>query len=140
MSIRALSDTISDLPNGLSEQVLSYARSVDIAAPEIFKDAGVQFSREMTDTLVFIAGLRKLLSIVDSNYWVIDNAGAILERQQHQFSVRVGGTDLTRGGKYYRALVTVRRDLVELLSELELLQFTQHVPYVEVVRELANGR
>ncbi|MFO7906923.1 MAG: hypothetical protein R6U98_29980 [Pirellulaceae bacterium] len=140
MSIRGLSDTITDLPYGLSEQVMSYARSLDVAAPEIFKDAGVQFSQEMADTLVFIAGLRKLLSIVDSNYWVIDNAGAILAQQQDQFFVRVGGTDLSRGGEYHRALETVRRDLVELLSEHKLLQFTQNVPYVEVVRELASGR
>ena len=42
-------------------------------------------------------------------------------------------------GDYYRALATVRRDLVELLSEHQLLQFAQNVPYVEVVREIANG-
>lgn len=140
MSIRALSEAITDLPYALSEQVLSYARSLDVAAPEIFKDAGVQFSREVADTLVFVAGLRKLLSIIDSNYWVIDNVGAILERQQDQFSVRVGGTDLSRGGDYHHALVTVRKELVELLSEHQLLHFAQNVPYVEVVRELANGR
>ncbi|MDT8428289.1 MAG: hypothetical protein RQ757_05945 [Pseudomonadales bacterium] len=140
MSIRALSDAITDLPYGLSEQVLSYARSLDVAAPEIFKDAGVQFSRELADALVFVAGLRKLLSIVDSNYWVLDNTGVILERQQDQFFVTVGGTDLSRGGAYHQTLATVRRDLVELLSEHQLLQFAQNLPYVDVVRELANGR
>lgn len=95
MSIRALSDAITDLPYGLSEQVLSYARSLDVAAPEIFREAGIAFSREVADTLVFVGGQRKLFSIVDSNYWVIDNAGAILELQQGQFSVRVGGADLS---------------------------------------------
>lgn len=140
MSIRALSEAITDLPQALSEQVLSYARSLDIAAPEIFKDAGVPFSRKIADTLVFVAGVRKLLSIVDSNYWVVDNAGAILERQQSQFSVRVGGTDLSRDGEYHQALATVRRELVELLSQHQLLQVAQYAPYVEVVRELANGR
>ncbi|MBZ0087146.1 MAG: hypothetical protein K8F33_03480 [Thermomonas sp.] len=140
MSIQALSEAITDLPYALSEQVLSYARSLDVAAPDIFKDAGVRFSRELADTLVFVAGLRKLLSIVDSNYWVIDNAGAILDRQQGQSSVRVGGTDLSRGSDYHQALATVRKELVELLSEHQLLQFTQKVPYVDVVRELANGR
>lgn len=140
MSIRALTDAITDLPYGLSEQVLSYARSLDLAAPEIFQDAGVAFSREIADIVVFIAGLRKLFSIVDSNYWVIDNAGAILERQQSQSSVRVGGADLSRGGNYHQSLTTVRRELIELLAEHQLLQFVQNVPYVEVVRELANGR
>ncbi len=140
MSIRALSDAISELPYGLSEQVLSYARSLDVAAPEIFEDAGVPFSREIADTLVFIAGLRKLLSIVDSNYRVIDNVGAILENQQGGFSVRVGKADLSRGGDYHQALVTVRNELVELLSEYQILQFAQSLPYVDIVRELANGR
>ena len=140
MSIQALADAIAELPYGLSEQVLSYARSLDVVAPEIFKDAGVRFSRELADVLVFIAGLRKLLSIVDSNYWVIDNAGAILERQQAQLSIRVGGADLSRGGNYYQGLVSARKDLVELLTEHQLLQLAQNAPYVDVVRELANGR
>ena len=140
MSVRALSDAIKDLPYSLAEQVLSYARSMDIAAPEIFKDAGIAFSREVADTLVFIAGLRKLFSIIDSNYWMIDNAGEILEQQQDQFAVRVGAADLSRGGTYHQSLATVRRELVELLSEHQLLQFVQNASYVEVVRELANGR
>jgi hypothetical protein len=140
MSLRILAETISDLPYGLSEQVLSYARSLEVAAPEIFREAGVSANRELIESLVFIAGLRKLYSIVDSNYWVLDNTGAILEREQVQFSVRVGSADLSRGSEYHHSLVTVRRELIELLSEHQLLQFVQNIPYVEVVRELAGGR
>ena len=140
MSIHALSKAIEDLPYALSEQVLSYARSLELAAPAILKDAGVRPNRELTNTLVFIAGLRKLFSIVDSNYWLVDNTGAILASQQDQYSVRVGGTDLSRGGTYHHSLTTVRSELIQLLAEHQLIQYVRNMPYVEIVRELANGR
>lgn len=140
MSIRALADALAELPYGLTAQVLSYARSLEVAADDIFTDAGVPFTRELADKLVFISGLRKLLSIVDSNYWVIDNAGAILERQQGQLSIRVGGADLSRGSDYHQALAAIRRDLMDLLAHHNMLDLVQAVPYVDVVRELANGR
>jgi len=123
----------------LSEQVLSYARALEIAAPEIFKDAGVKPNRELTNALVFIAGLRKLFSIVDANYWVVENTGAILASQQEQYSVRVGSTDISRGGTYHQSLKTVRSELTKILAEHKLLQYVGNVPYVEILRELADG-
>lgn len=139
MSIHALSETIDELPYNLSQQVLSYARALEIAAPEIFKDAGVKPNPELTNTLVFIAGLRKLFSIVDANYWVVENTGAILASQQEQYSVRVGSTDISRGGTYHQSLNTVRSELTKILAEHQLLQYVDNVPYVEILRELADG-
>ena len=140
MSIHALSEAIDDLPYALSEQVLSYARALEVAAPEIFRDADVKPNRELTNTLVFIAGLRKLFSIVDSNYWVVDNAGAILANQQDQYSVRVGSTDLSCGGTYHQSLNTIRRELTDILTKHQLIQYVRNVPYVDILRKLANGR
>lgn len=139
MSLRALSDAIDSLPYALSEQVLSYAKSLELAAPDIFKNAGIKRTKELTDTLVFIAGLRKLFSIVDSNYWVIDNAGAIFSKQQDQYEIRIGGTDLSRGGTYHQALNVLRTEFYKILSQHKLLQYVQNMPYSEIVREIANG-
>ncbi|MFA4911414.1 MAG: hypothetical protein WC649_10285 [Desulfobacteria bacterium] len=138
MSLRELADTINSLPYALSDQVLSYAKSLELSAPDIFKDAGIERTKELTDTLVFIAGLRKLFSIVNSNYWVIDNAGAILSKQ-NQYEVRVGRTDLSRGGTYHQALNALSKDLYEILSQHNLLQYVQNMPYSEIVRKIANG-
>lgn len=138
MSIRILSETIDDLPHALSKQVMSYARSLEYAAPEIFKEAGIRQSRELTNILVFVAGLRKLYSIVASNYWVLDNAGAILSSQQQQ-NVRVGGMDLSRGGNYHQSLNKLRSELADLLSKHQLLQYVREMPYVELLRGLADG-
>jgi len=140
MSLRLLTDTIEDLPYALSEQVLSYARSLESAAPEIFKDAGVKRTRVLTDKLVFYAGLRKLVSIIDSNYWIMDNAGAILERQNLQSEVRIGGADFTRGGAYHQSLIELRKELFELLNEHNALFLLRRVPYVELVQMLADER
>ena len=139
MTIQALSEAIDNLPYALSEQVLSYARALEVAAPEIFRDAGIKQNRELTNVLVFIAGLRKLFSIVDSNYWVVDNVGAILASQQEQYSVRVGSTDLSRGGTYHQSLSTIRREFTELLTKHNLIQYVGNVPYVDILRELADG-
>ena len=129
MSLRALSDTIDSLPHALSEQVLSYAKSLELVAPDIFKNAGIKRTKELTDSLVFIAGLRKLISIVDSGYWVIDNAGAILSKQQDQHEVRIGGTDLSRGGTYHQALKVLRTEFYNILSQNKLLQYVQNKTY-----------
>ena len=139
MSLQALSDAIDDLPYALSEQVMSYARSLEMAASEIFKDAGIRQTPELTSQLIFISGLRKLFSIVDSNFWIIDNTGAILHHQQQQQDVRVGGTDLSRGGNYYQALQAVRNELVVLLESYQLVNYVQNIPYSKLLRELAHG-
>ena|SRR5213075_3372347 len=140
MSMKALSDAIDPLPYALSEQVLSYARALELAAPEIFADAGVKRTRERTDALVFVAGLRKLFSIVDANYWVVDNASAILSRQGDQYAVRVGGADLSRGGTYHESLGRMLADFQQLLVEQNLLRYVRDISYADVVREMADER
>lgn len=139
MTIRALEEALEVLPFSLAEQVLSYAKSVEAAAPDIFRSAGLRQTPEITNKLVFVAGIRKLFSIIDSNYWVIDNAGEILERQQDQGQIRVGGTDLSRGGDYHRELSRLRDDFQNVISESNLEYYVSNVPYAEVVRTLSDG-
>lgn len=140
MSLALLVSTIEPLPYGLKEQVLGYARALQAAAPEIIRDAGVAQSQSLADQLVFLAGIRKLLAIVDSNYWLIDNAGALLQRNQEQDTVRVGGTDLSRGSIYHYRVEKLRQEFRELLGEKRVLDLVSRRPYVEIVRELASGR
>lgn len=139
MSIRALHEVFDDLPHTLFEQVISYARAIEDATPEIFKDAGIKPNRELANTLVFIAGIRKLFSIVNSNYWIVDNVGAILANQQEIYSVRVGNTDLSRGGTYHQSLNNITTEFTELLTEHKLVQYVSNVPYADILRDIANG-
>lgn len=140
MSIKALSEAIEPLPYTLSEQVLSYAKSLEAAAPQIFADAGIQRTRENTDKLVFIAGLRKLFSIMDGNYWVIDNASALLSKQANQYAVHVGGTDLSRGGAYHSSLRRMLTEFTQLLLDKNLMRHVRDLSYTELVREMSDGR
>lgn len=139
MSMKALEETVDILPFALADQVLSYAKSVEAASPDIFRNAGIRQSQEVTNKLVFIAGVRKLFSIIDSNYWVIDNAGEILQREQDQGHIRVGGTDLSRGGEYYRELSNLREDFQSVISENNLEYYVSNVPYADVIKALVDG-
>lgn len=140
MSLALLTSTIEPLPYRLKEQALGYARALQTAAPEIIRDAGEAPSQSLADQLVFLAGIRKLLAIVDSNYWLIDNAGSLLLKNQEQDSVRVGGTDLSRGGSYHYRVEKLRQEFRGLLGERQVLDLVSRRPYVEIVRELASGR
>jgi len=140
MSLKLLSDALESLPYSLKEQVLGYARSISEAAPEIFKEAGVRRDNKTEDTLVFLAGMKKLFSIVDSNYWVIDNAGAILEKEQSQFSVRIGGSDFSRGGDYLSKLDMIRKELNSYFIEQGIADLIESRNYSEIVRTIQNGR
>jgi len=138
MSLKLLTDTLESLPYSLKEQVLGYARSISAVAPEIFKEAGVRRNDKTEDKLVFLAGLRKLFSIIDSNYWVIENAGAILEKQQAQFSVRIGGSDFSRGGDYHSQLNTLRKELNNYFIEQGILDLIESRNYSDLVRTIQN--
>ncbi|MEQ8690197.1 MAG: hypothetical protein RIC89_05085 [Pseudomonadales bacterium] len=140
MSLHALEEVLSDLPYALREQVFGYARSIDVVSEEICRNAGVQPSSKLLDQLVFVAGLRKLFSIVDSNYWIIDNAGALLSQTADVGQVRIGSTDFSRRGQYHLALEQMRRDFLSLLDENSISEFVVESDYQEIARMLADGR
>lgn len=139
MSLQALAYAIEPLPLALAEQVLGYARSVQEVANEIFLDAQLEPSDEAIQLLIFIAGIKKLFAIVDSNYWVMDNAGEILRRSYDSDRILVGASDLSRHGQYYDELLTIRIKLEELLSECGLMEYVE-VSYSEIAWRLLHER
>ena len=138
MSIRSLKEAIEGIPYSLSDQVLSYSRSVSVALPEIFDEAGVAYNRDIADQVVFLAGVRKLFSIIDSAYWVIDNASAILEKND-MHRIRVGGTNLSRGADYHYSVEQLRKNLIALLEDNNIYRYIADQSYVEIVRDLSSG-
>lgn len=59
MSMKAPEETVDILPFALADQFLSYAKSVEAASPDIFRKARIRQRQEITNKLVFIAGVRK---------------------------------------------------------------------------------
>ena len=134
-----LDEAIEPLPFALADQVSGYARSVVGAAPEIFRDAKVVITPSAVEQLEFIAGLRKLLSIVESNYWVLDNAGALLSAQADSSQVWVGSNDVSRGGEYHSQLRELMDGLRKILDDRDVLNAVRNRTYAEIVKELSSG-
>ncbi len=130
---------IEGLPKGLSDQVIGYAESVERALPEIFRDAGRQYNSTIADQLVFLAGVRKLHSIVVSSYWILDNSAALLKELSTD-QIRVGHTDYSRGGVFYQDLAGLLDLLEKVLIKHNISQYL-NVPFSEVLKMLVtDGR
>lgn len=139
MSVPQLIGMLQGLPPALKDQVVEYARAIESAADDIFQDAGIQRDSALTSKLVIIAGVRKLYAIVESNYWIIEHAGMLLERTTQSSAVRVGSTDFSRGGEYHRTLERMRLEIGNAIEDAGLAPYVYQSGYKEVVRELANG-
>lgn len=125
---------IEGLPKSLSDQVVGYAASVERALPEIFRDAERKFDQDIANQLVFLAGVRKLHSIVASSYWTLDNSGALL----HQFNterIRVGRADYSRGGLFHQDLLELLEAFENVLSKYNISEYI-NTSFTELVNIL----
>jgi hypothetical protein len=136
MSYRELEETVKGLPWVLEEQVLGYARSVDEALPEIFREAGRAFDRALADQVVFLAGLRKLHSIVAGNYWTLNKSGKLLETLDVS-KIRAGSLDLSRGGELHARLGSLVKSLENALEKNDVSQYLR-VDYQTIVAMLSR--
>ena len=128
-----------DLPYSLRERVMGYVNSVEIAIPEIFRDAEIQYNEDLAETLLFVASLRKFFSIVNSAYWTLENTGEILERQNTR-NIRIGGSFYSRYSPYYEQLFNMHMDLEDLLKANGLYEMVYELRFVEILRQLSNER
>lgn len=62
------------LPYNMREAVDGYASSVYAAGEEIFRNASISYDEQLLDKLVFFAGVRRIWTLVDTQYWIIDNS------------------------------------------------------------------
>lgn len=138
MSYKVLIDAIQGLPRALKDQVLGYALCVEGALPEIFKKAGRQYDNAIGDQIIFLAGMRKLYSLVSSNYWTLDNSATLLGDMDVKH-ITAGSVDLSKSGKLHANLQELNKSLEDIFSEHELLQYF-NVDYAEIVNNLiSNG-
>jgi hypothetical protein len=132
-----LQRAFGELPYALREQVYGYARSVGESSREIAIDANIEWSPELHDRLVFFAGVRKLYGICASSFWAVDNAGAFMRRNDVN-TVRVGGTNYSRGAEIHTGLRRMLSDFDGLLRDYDLTMLTDF-SYVELARRVTNG-
>ena len=139
MSLNSLTRAIAGMPSGMADSIVSYARSVEVALPDIFRDAQRKYRKDIADQIVFLAGVKKLFSIIDSTYWMLDNSSAILERQEISV-IKVGSSDLSRSGEDYHLLKNLRQSLVEILSEQRIYHLVSERSYSNIIKQLMDER
>ncbi len=137
MSIALLEEIVLELPPSLHADILGYAKAVQSAIPEIFREAGLSRRGDLSDQLVLIAGVKKLYSICASNYSILDNSLRAMGDQAR--GVRVGSTIISRNSAYYRNLQQLQRELLRILREQDLLEFMELSTYSDILRRLAYG-
>lgn len=138
MSLRYVNTFALELPYTLREQVLDYARSVEAASREIFKEAEVKLTDELRDQLVLVAAIRKLHSICSTSYWLLYNSTKLLGSDVS--GVRVGGTTFSRESPHFGQLATLLGDLETVLSNQGLSIELVRQPYPQILHFLANER
>jgi hypothetical protein len=98
-----LSQLIEALPYNLREQIDGYVASIEAVGVEIFQESKIRYSQEALDRLLFFAGLRRLWTLLDTQYWVMDNSLTLLK--QHDVSaVSLGSTDYGRNSDSFLEL------------------------------------
>lgn len=136
MSLTIVRTMTKDLPKILVDQVIGYAESVEHSLPEIFQNAGRPFDENLANQVVFLAGVKKLHSIVASSYWTLDNSAALLQN----FSInriQIGGTDYSQGGSFHQNLYRLLIALENLIETYNISSYLK-IPYSEVVERLVN--
>jgi len=136
MSYRELQETVRGLPWTLQEQVTGYARSVEDVLPSIFQKAGRAFDAALGDKIVFLAGVRKLHSIVASSYWTLENSGKLLETLDVS-SIRAGGADLSRSGSIHARLGALVKSLEKTFEAQGVRNFLSS-DYASLVQALTS--
>lgn len=137
MSFKSLSTAIADMPSGMRESVLNYARAVQYAAPDIFRDAGRSYTKDVADQLVFLAGVKKLFSILDSTYWMLDNSSAILSRHNVDH-IKVGSSSLAQGSDEHQKLNEMREIMIDILKQHKIYELVRERSYSNIIKELLN--
>lgn len=139
MSLERVVDFARGLPPKLREDVVGYARSVQSAVPEIFRDAGIAETQDLRDQLILIAGVKKLHAICSSAFWILDNSLTGL-RQSDVQQIRLGGIYVARGSRQWLQLRDAVTAIEVILVDQRVMPFIQLSSYAEILTELAHER
>jgi hypothetical protein len=139
MSLDRVQEMARHLPRRVGNDIVDYARSVRDAAPAILREAGLDNDPELSDQLVFLAGVRKLHAICSAAYWILDASLARLERAGAT-TVKLGSETLSRGCDEWAQTRGLLVALEGMLGEAGLLDLVSVRSYSDLARRLRDGR
>ena len=131
----ALKKVTDKLPRELRNNVNGYVQSIINDQEEIFKENGIEFSKELSEKFVFIIGIRRIIQFVDSQYWTMNNSFSILQTFDVK-SVKIGSQSLNTQSQYYKELVDLRKTLYEFLGKNNLADLIANKSIGEILNLL----
>jgi hypothetical protein len=131
-------EVLSQLPYRYRVDIETYVQSVRDASPDIFREARVEFSKEVLEALLDISLMRKLSAIVSMNFWALDSSLRLLAENDITVA-RAGSAVFSKESWDFRKIEKLYRDLRLVLQENGVLHMVEDLSYSEVVRELSDG-
>lgn len=125
----------AELPWTLQQKLTAYVSWVEDVADEIFERADVPRSATLLDDFLFFAGIRKLWSLVNAQYWTADNSLSILQDYRVE-GVSLAGSTYTRNSSEYRDLQVLRTTLRDVLADLQILHLVESSSLSELLERL----
>jgi hypothetical protein len=135
---KLISPTFIDaLPFSLRGDIQGYIASVDDVKHDIFASVGFEFSDELYEQLIFIAAIRRLWSIIDNQYWTIDNTLA-LGRRYNIGGIIVGRSRYTPTSSEYIEVRELRKELEQLLVSSDFRKYIDFSSLSEILLALGG--
>jgi len=138
MSVAALNPILDNLPFALKSQVSSYTESVRNSLPDIFHGAEIKYDWSIAEELLFVAGIRKLHSLISSSLWTLENSITLLS-QNDISNIRVGGKEIGAKSEYQHNLRRLNTELEKTLGEYSLIGYLSG-SYSEVLKNISIAR
>lgn len=139
MSRARLAEALGPLPFALREQVEGYVSFVEETAAEAFTGANIRPDDELLDEFSYFAGLRRLWTLVDTEFWLIDRS-LVLGRDFGLDGITAGGSRFSRGQGQHLELGRLRDNLLNEFSRLEILDLVQSNSLEELASVLWERR
>lgn len=114
-----LRSVTEELPWRLRQDIEGYVHSVSAAATEIFAEVGVEISDTLNERFLFLVGIRRIWTVVNGSYWLLDNSLSLGERSEVT-SYQVGSSLQHRGSRLHETLRVLRDDLEAYLVDQQI--------------------
>ncbi len=139
MSLQVLAELIHELPGTMREQIEGYANSIRDAGEEIFRNAGIAFDEQLLDEFILVVGIRRLWTLVDSPYWLLQHS-INTARKQGANGFTVGGAVLESGSPEVNRITTLRQQFQDILITLQLSSYLDARSLRDVLKQLHEER
>ena len=87
--------------------------------------------------MVFLAGVRKLHSVVASSYWALDNSATLLQKLNVD-KIRIGRSDYSQGSAFHQNLSELLDAIEKVLRKHDIFRYV-NVPFTEMLQMLLTN-